>query len=139
MTDHELDAKMAELCEIPQRTDEETYGAGHAPCTAPFLCGRDLFCPDPDGGCQRLSEPWNPVGDWGQVHEFVIPALRRMGLDVGIDYGPDETFVFIDVSEPCESGHWALSGGTEIPNPPPRFVCEAALEAWAKMEAASAN
>lgn len=135
MTDHELNAKMGELCEIPQRTDEETYGAGHAPCTAPFLCGRDLFCPHPDGGCQRLSEPWNPVGDWGQVMEYVVKTMADKFCDFHLAW--EVPLLELSFTVPC-SGYQCrvFSRKPRRLVEVPRAICEAALEAWEKREAA---
>lgn len=121
MTDRELNLKMLDLC-------GERY--------VPVPGAKILYIAKSDQGG---TTKWDPVKSWDQVNRYVIPALRGMGLEIGIHYVASETFVVIDVSEPCESGYWAISGGTEIPNPSPRFVCEAALQAANKLETDSAK
>lgn len=122
MTDDELNVKMAELCkrtlvEGLEGTYVEPLGfAGEETCRT--AAGREIVV-------------WNPVGDWQQVHDFVIPAANSHGLDVKmgmLSHWANATSVWKEdkilrsVSEGNDESHCMLT-------------CLAILEAVEKLEA----
>ncbi len=134
MTDHDLNAKLAELCGIPRCTREQVYGPSTIETTSPFIYRHDLFRPVVGG---RTCEPWNPAQKWEQVHKYVIPAIERAGGNVFLMFhGKRGRSVAIDRDLPQAPGEdfetellYDESGLT------PRLVCLAALEAAKKLEA----
>lgn len=117
MTDRELNRKLAELC-------------GRELVDSSMMGGRWLLA-DPPTGCVTV---WNPCGDWGQVHEYVIPALQR-ACDVTIGALRDAgSYVVIERPHKWCVRRTAVGIGA---GPSPRFVCQAALEAAKKLEAAT--
>lgn len=135
MDDRELNEELARLCGIPTYTDEEAYGDTDGPGTVdvkwPFVCGGVLRHEVDD----HLDCDWNPVKKWQQVHDFVIPALWRMGLSTCVHY--EEDAFFARVQPFCRS--WEVVVDTQEDKPSPRFVCLAALEAGKRLEETDAK
>lgn len=108
------------------------------------LCGVKLYrCTDAWVACAFESKPlkpnvaWDPANNWEQVHKFVIPALRRMGCNVRIYFNGTEKNT-VSIEDRC-TGYSIATGHVADTDPSPRFICEAALEAWEKLEATNGN
>ena len=109
MTNEELNRAMAELCGI-----EIIHDGPHI--------------------IAAITSYWNPVGDWNQVVDHVMPALEGMGFDYKIAReAPDA--VEVEVCEQRSSGNpiyaTSLSGADA---PLSRRFCEAAWGAWQQLE-----
>lgn len=123
MTDRELNEELARLCGITVLTGDHPIG--------PFPCicrDGELHTTCDDSVCECAI--WNPVGDWRQVYDFVIPALWRMGLSTCVHY--EEEAFFARIQPFCRS--WEVAVDTQEAKPSPRFVCLAAVEASEKLK-----
>lgn len=129
MTDHELNEKIARLCGTPS-FDNFSLAVGHK---GPFLVGWALHTAGESGAC--TCEPWDPVGDWRQVHKYVIPALQRAGCIVEFRYD-DSPALYMEI-KPKFGGWIAVGAVVGLEPPPPRPFCELALEAWENLEEAT--
>lgn len=133
MTDYELNLKMAKVCGFPVLGDVERHEAPPlfvAECETDAMKWIMLHRRDVDGW--DGSEPWNPCGDWNQLHKYVLPAMSRAGFGVAIDLfvGSDSSRVLI--VRGLGDGYGEAKWQTSKPTPCP--VCEAILEAIEKME-----
>lgn len=128
MTDRELNEKIARLCGITVLTGDHPIGP--YPC---ICCNGELHTTDEDALCK--CEPWNPVESWNQVHDYVIPAVRKLGCNVHIDFTAGDTgdvmWIEIDkVGGLIATGEAAVSVDVA---PPARLFCEVALKAFEKL------
>jgi hypothetical protein len=128
VTDRELNEKLARLCGFPSRAPADYTDAGGYPFVPVYPQEERLYM---YSSPHRNGVLWNPVEDWQQVHEFVIPAMNEMGFDVAyvrqatggfairITYGDD---VMQLENHPDDLT-------------PTRTICEAALEMFEKLGA----
>lgn len=121
MTDHELNKKLAELC------------------------GVKLYrCADCWVACGFESKPlkpnvaWNPVEDWEQVHDFVIPAMCQRHCDVctqcSDNLGDEVTVTRWDPEWKMPDEDLSFRRAPEGKRLTSRLFCEAVWEAWKKLE-----
>lgn len=121
MTDRELNAAMARLCEIDVQEGVDDWAM-------PNYCVRNT------------GNVWDPAGEdgWNQVHDYVIPALRELGCDIYQNLTvADGMWIAIDKV----GGTIATAEVPVPPNAPPpaRAFCEVALKVWEKLETDSAK
>lgn len=132
-TDHELNIRLAELCEFPvvdylDRSCKTVYPRIIISSANSLL----LWTSDSD------MEPWNPLKDERQAFGGVRMAVERLKLDWGVDHNQDSTEVTIcnyhlhgprmgssDIDVVCD-----VPAGGNLCRP----FCLAALEACEKLE-----
>lgn len=121
MHDRELDLNMAtEVCGIPVlRYEELIEQYPHI-----TVVGKHVFL------WKRAKEngvDWNPCGNWNQVFDHVVPALKRRecAIVTELEAGRDTLCIWYTETGKIQSGAESLT---------PRAFCEAALEAFEQLK-----
>jgi len=122
--DRKLNLKMAEVCKLEIRPRDKGLPDDAI-----------LYIVDIRG--RQVSEPWNPVHNWNEVFDYVVPALIAAGFSYEIKQGGlvgMKVLVCIETRHRNTDRDTYVSRFSTTMGVACRTFCEAAWEAWQQLE-----